>query len=435
MFELNLTPSPGLTKPTGEAPVPGVAPSVFVLFDRQWLNLQTYVTQALQLPRSVAEFSYFYGEFDAPDRDKMAKAASAMTELCFQVSVFGNPAMMRQRLAQESDYLSDSEPPAALYGHIVWAVNQQNAIAELFARACASLRAELAPGRSPDAGLQALREILAGDGGLVADAEGIVARMKVLLHHVERFSRILKDTNAMMANDAGRGLLAIVSKRVSDLEGLAVASRQASAKAYSDWVDFNVEATKSAITANFVKIGISLIGAAVPVPQLPAAITLAVAAMIAGKAAVAGASAAAGLLDKSEALKLSALEQRNAHVRLIEAMYRAEADKLKKMRLYTDLDGIANFTKWGTEGLTQVAADLRAMLSVWEDMAARLRTIAKDATAEDLRRLDPAKLAAGLEASRAKWQEIVSTSDFYIRNSLVEYDTSHPWGKVIVGPD
>jgi hypothetical protein len=433
MFDLNLTPSPGVTRPTGEVAAPGVASAVLVLFNRQWLNLQTYVTQALQLPRSVGEFAYFYGEFDAADRDKMAKAAGAMTELYFQASVFGNPAMMRQRLAQESDYLSDSEPPAALYGHIVWVVNQQSAIAQLFARACDSLRIELTSAGSADAGLQALRETLVGDGGLVADADAIVARMKVLLHHVERFRRILGVANATMTADAGPGLLSVVRQRVAELQGVADAASTASVKAYSDWVDFSVEATNSAITANFVKVGITLVGAAIPMPQFGqvALLSVEVGKMVVGKALVAGATAGAGLLDKSEALRLSALEQRNSHTRLIEAMYRAEADKLRKVRLYSELDGITALTKLGTEGLTQVAADLRTMLGVWEDMAARLRTIAKDATTEGLRSAGAAKLAAGLDTSRARWQETVSAADFFIRNSLVEYDTSQPWGKPI----
>jgi hypothetical protein len=432
MFELDLTPPPGIARSTGEAPAPGIATAVLLLFNRQWLNLQTYVTQALQLPRSAGEFSWFYGEFDIADRDRMAKAANAMAELYYQASVFGNPAMMRQRLAQESGYLTDSEPPAALYGHIVWAVNQQSAIAALFARACDSLRIELASNASAETRLLALREILAGDGGLASDADGVVARMKLLLHQVDRFNRVLGVANATMTADAGPGLISIVGQRVAELQGLADAAAKASAKAYSNWVDFSVQATNSAITANFVKVGISIIGAAVPMPEFGkvAVLSVEVAKMVVGKVLVAGANAGAGLLDRSEELRLSAAEQRTAHGRLIEAMYRAEADKLKKVRLYTDLDGIASSTKLGTEGLTKVAADLRAMLNAWESLAARLRTIARDATAQDLQSVDAAKLVAGLNASRTKWQEIVSAADFFIQNSLVEFNASLPWGKL-----
>ena len=258
MFELNLSPGAGLTKLHGPGPADGPAPSVLVLHDSAWLNLQTYVTQVLQLPRSRAEFSYFYGEFDAADRPRMAKAADAMSELHFQAAVFGDPPMLCARLARESDLLSDSEPPLSLYAHIVWVVGQQSAIAELFAAACdaKSLRAELAPGQNADGGLQALRDVLAGDGGLAAAAEGVAARTRVLLHYVERFNRVLKEASATMAADAGDDVRSVVGKQVAGLQALAETSRKASAKAYSDFVDFTVEATHSAIIANFVQIGI-----------------------------------------------------------------------------------------------------------------------------------------------------------------------------------
>jgi hypothetical protein len=135
------------------------------------------------------------------------------------------------------------------------------------------------------------------------------------------------------------------------------------------------------------------------------------------------------LIDKSAALNLSAAAQRNAHASLMEAMYRAEADTLRKARLFNDLGGIADATKFGTDGLAAVAVNLRAMLNVWEETAKRLRATAEDVTEDDMRSLDQAKIRSSLAASRAGWKEVASTSDFFVLKSPVQYDASTPWGQ------
>ena len=148
-----------------------------------------------------------------------------------------------------------------------------------------------------------------------------------------------------------------------------------------------------------------------------------------------GANSAAGLINKSEALNASATAQRNAHATLMQAMYRAEADTLRKARLYNDLGGIADATKFGTEGLATVAVNLRAMLNVWDETARRLRTMAGAVTEDDVRSLDQAKIASSLEAARTGWKLIASTSDFFVLKSPVQYEASTPWGQTTKQPD
>ena len=111
----SLVPSPGLVV---QNPAGGAAPTLFCLFSQDWITLQTFIAQAMQLPINQGDFGAKYGTF--VDMQAVQDCVAAMKSVQDLSNSFGDPTALVKKLAANPAILQTDTAPDQLYVHIVW---------------------------------------------------------------------------------------------------------------------------------------------------------------------------------------------------------------------------------------------------------------------------------------------------------------------------
>ena len=387
----------------------GKETSKFALFTSDWLNLQTHVTQSLQLPISQGDFVSKYGGLGASedsehlDQKTVDDAVQAMKRLHDEALAFGDPRIIKDRLATDGAYLTQIEPPSEIYGHIIWLADKIQQTAALFGVTFGDLvRYELGSGRTPAQRLVALKEVLLGEGGLVSEAEAMKKRTQRLVQILAQFDGRLRDANDAFVRFAGSDLIARVDKRIGALSVEIQKSQKASDDAYTAWIGYTAAAVASAVIGAIITIAIIVASAG----------TLTLGAGVAG---LATAGVTAGF-------SYAATQSRKLYNDMADEVRKSTEDKRKKTMLAADLRGLNTRINVVQPALGNFRNKLEDMIGVWNDASMKLAYIGNNITVDQLAELPAINQRNKISLGQNRWEAVAKATEDYTQKSLVEYE-------------
>src|ERR1043165_7070472 len=194
-----------LEPPAGAMVAEGSDPPLFVMFTKDWLQLQTYIVQTLQLPITQGDFLAKYGTFS--DQSEVEAVGAAMQAVQGLSTTFGNPTELFQELTNNPAILQSTTPPAQLYTNIVWTAYQIYNAAETFTETLGQFMELLNPNNcgTPTECGQALAEVLTGPGGLQSTAVSATATVNQLVSAMSAFNTSMATPNATIQSYTSNG--------------------------------------------------------------------------------------------------------------------------------------------------------------------------------------------------------------------------------------
>jgi hypothetical protein len=146
---------------------------------------------------------------------------------------------------------------------------------------------------------------------------------------------------------------------------------------------------------------------------------------------IAASSTSAGLLILTAGLMLPvvaavggtlgglAQQQKNRYNGLMKQIAGEEAEKKKKVRLETDLDGFDREIPKVSESMSKFVEKLEEIASVWIDTKLQLEAMATENALDELVNLDFEEQRASIIRAQMEWKEIEETTRQFTENSLV----------------
>lgn len=392
-----LTPSNTLTIINGASPDGRPTPPTrFILFGSQWLKLQTYITQALQLPVNIGDFKEKYGEFsNAAIQGKIDGCINAFKKVNGLSGQFGDPSTLKTKIQRDPAYLQSKAPPAEIYGHVIWLSNQIQNSAGTFKFTFESLSL-LMSSAQPEQRAANLKAVLAGPGGLASTADDMRNKTNDLMKKLLAFDAQLSAANQEIQAYSGgsSSLLADVNQIIGKLKESIDSTQDAADAAYKKWRDYTIAAVVSSVLVMVLSCGL----------LWPVAVGLG-----------AGLGTAAGL----------ARAQYNA---LMDEVASLGIDKKKKSRLATDLTGLNSSVAMVAPAMTEFKTSLESVEGVWTDVGMNLAYIVNNYSVAQLSDLSWIMQTMKILEAQKKWGDIATTTQQFSQNSLVSYDFSSTYG-------
>lgn len=379
----SLIPAPGLVV---ENPAGGNAPPLFCLFTQDWITLQTFIAQTLQLPISTGDFVAKYGQF--ADQQEVQNCVAAMQGVQSLSADFGDPVALMAQLATNPAVLQTDTAPDQLYLHIVWFATKLYQTSRTFNQTLGQLMTVL--NSVPASQLQStLSSILTGPGGLQSSAADMVTLANALVQKLAQFNQKLKPKTDVLSDYTAKSSTFyqdVVNAIGEDAQEVTTYQDEADA-AYKLWRDLTI----SAVTTS---VGLVVLtgGAALPL-----------------------AAVAAGVLGDQ------AKKARDAYDDACAKRDAAAADKQKKMSLQNDLGAFNR-----QMGPVNTAADnflnsLQRVTGVWTNIGSDLDYISKNFTLDKFAGLPAWRDAMMLDSATQDWQTIGDKASEYTANSLVTF--------------
>jgi hypothetical protein len=397
-----VTPSSTLTivngaSPTGQ-PTP---PTRFILFGSQWLQVQTYVTQALQLPINLGAFQEKYGDFSSAEiQGKIEGCINACKTVKGLAGTFGDPSLLKTQIQRNPAYLQSVTPPAEIYAHIVWLANQIQNSASTFQFTFESLNAVLSPSAgTPEQRAANLKLILTGQGGLQSTADDMRTKTNALMTKLLDFdSKIAAANQEIQVYSGSRSaLLGDVNQIIGKLQSDIEKTQAAADEAYKKWRDYTIAAVTTSVGVMILSAGL----------LWPVAVGLG-----------AGLGTAAGL----------ARAQYNS---LMDEVHNLGVDKQKKTRLVTDLTGFNSAIATLAPALGEFKQSLETIEGVWSGIGLNLAYIVNNYSVSQLSDLTWVMQTLKILDAQRKWGDIATTAQQFTQNSLVTYDFGTSFGSKI----
>jgi len=373
-------------------------PPLFCLFTEDWMQLQTFIVQTLQLPITTGDFEAKYGTFT--DEQQVTGCVAAMQAIQGLSTSFGDPTALITQLANDPTILQGPNPPAALYSHIVWYATKLNEAANTFNQTLGSFLEMLNPANcgNPTACLGVLTDLLTGSGGLQSTADDQVAKANALVKALATFNDQLKpsiDTMDTFTSQSGTFYTDVQTAITADISDVA-AYQQAADDAYQSWRSFTIAAVTTSIGLLIVTGGLAW----------PASAVL------------------GGVLgDKAQ-------KARDAYNAALQQVAAAEAEEQKKILLKSDLDAFNTQMKPTDAAADNFLKTLQQVTAIWSGISNNLAFISQNFTVAQLKQLSSAMEALKLHEATVDWQNIAAASQAYTANSLVSYHIQ-PFGAAL----
>jgi hypothetical protein len=371
-------------------------PPLFAMFTQDWLQLQTYIAQALQLPITVDDFTDKYGTFsDSSEVENVVAAMKAVQDLSTQ---FGYPTVLFDEFTNNPAILESTTPPPQLYTNIVWTAYQIYNAASTFNQTYKDFKELLDPsncGSTADCA-QALTDVLTGAGGLQSTAVSATATVNQLISAMSAFNTSMTTPNATIqqytasSSQFYKDAYAAAGQDVQDVTAL---QNDANA-AYKSWQDYTI----SAVT---VSVGITILSAGLLWP----------AGVVAG-----------GVLGHD------AVEARNSYNTFCQERDQAAADVQKKLQLITDLGGLDSVVSSVGTAAANFVSMLEQVAAAWVTIGQDLAYIVNTYTPAQLSQYPWVNQALKCEDATNDWQTIAAAALAYTQNSLVPF-TSQSFGQ------
>jgi hypothetical protein len=363
------------------------SPPLFCLFTQDWITMQTFIAQALQLPITTGNFQEKYGTF--ADEDQVEGCVAAMKAVQGLSADFGDPGALVKELAQNPAILQSPTAPAQLYVHIVWFATKLYQTATTFNQTLGQLLTIL--NSVPPDQLQAtVTQILTGQGGLQSSAVSMVTLANDLISDLAKFIQKLTPATNTMSDYTAKSsqfyqdVVNAVGQDAKDVE----AFQEAADAAFKLWRDLTI----SAITTS---VGVLVLTGGLAWP---------VSAVLGG---VLGDQA-----KKARDAYDNACSQRDA----------AAADEKKKMDLQNDLGAFNKQMAPVNQAAQNFMNDLQKVAGVWTNIGSNLAYIAQNFTPAQFENLPAWRDAMLLDNATQDWQTIAAKADEYTANSLVTYN-------------
>lgn len=386
------TPTATLVPPTGlMTPNPQGASDkpLFALFTSDWLSLQSFIAQAIQLPITQGDFTAKYGAFT--DEDQIKNVVAAMVSIQGLSKQFGDPQTLISKLATDPSILESPTAPDALYTHIVWFADKLYQAANSFNQTLGDFEQLLNPancGTPAECGA-VLKTILTGKGGLQSTATDMVGKCNDLIKALAKFQTELTPSVTTMSKYTSKDSTFIgeVDADIGQDTKDITTYTEAAAKAYKSWEDYTI----AAVT---VSVGLMIISGGMAWPV---------------------AAVAAGVLGHD------AVEAREAYDTAIKNEHKAEKDKAQKILLKHDLLGLNAAMPNANNAAQEFQKTLELVLGVWTNMGTNIAYIADNFSVEKLGDLNWVTQALDLHKATEDWQQIATAAQSYTSNSLVTY--------------
>ena len=362
---------------------------LFCLFTQDWITLQNFIVQTLQLPITQGDFETKYGTF--VDEQEVKNVITAMQGVQGMSVQFGNPLTLITELATNPAILQQPTAPAEIYTHIVWFATKLNQAATSYSQTLGQFMTLLNPANcgTPDQCGAILVEVLTGSGGLQSTAEEMVTLANSLVQVLAQFSLDLNPKVTVMSTYTSQSgtFYQDVQKAITTDDSDVTSFQEAADAAYKLWRDLTI----SAITTS---VGVLVLtgGMAWPV-----------------SAALAG-----GLGD-------AAKKARDAYNDACAQRDAAEADEQKKMQLKVDLGAFNTQMAPVTTAAANFQTTLQQVTGVWSQISNNIAYIATNFTPAQLGSLSWVMQALDLSKATQDWQAIATASQEYTAQSLVTY--------------
>lgn len=378
-------------------PAPGTPP-LFVLFTQDWLDLQSFIATAVQLPVTQGDFEGKYGTF--VDEQEVKNCIAAMQAIQALSTDFGDPTTLIAKLAQNPAILQTEIAPTEIYTHIVWFATKLYQAATTFNQTYAAFMDMLNPkncGTPAECGV-ILAQVLTGPGGLQSTAVDMVDKCNDLVKALAGFNQKLKPSTDELASytSSSSKFYDDVTKAITqDISDVAT-YQEAADTAYKEWKDYTIAACTTSVGLVVLTGGMAWPLAAV----------------------------AAGVLgDKAK-------KARDAYNDACDQVHQAEADEQKKIQLKVDLDGFNKALGPVNEAAEGFMNTLQQVTGVWTNVGTQLDYIATNFTPEQLGSLSFVIQALKLHNATSDWQIIGQAAQQFTANSLVTYHL-HDFGTPI----
>jgi len=393
----SLAPSNPLVTPNDNPP-PGVeAPkNRFILFGSQWLQLQNYITQALQLPINMGDWNEKYGDFS--DKQQVQDCLNAMVNVHDLAKTFGEPATLKEKIAADPNYIFTPTPPDQIYGHIVWLSGQIQNTAGTFSNTFESLREALSEG-TVEQRAEILKTILMGQGGLTSSAEDMQQKTADLMKKLLAFDKEFTAANTTVQEYSGSSssILADANKLIGQLQENISETQAAADEAYKKWRDYTIAAITTSVGLMILTGGLAW----------PIALGLGI------------------------GLGVAAAAEKKAYNNLMDQVAKYHTDMKKKTRLVTDLTGLNSSIADIAPAMNEFKTSLETIEGVWLNIGMDLNYIATNYTVNQLGDLTWVMQTLKVLDAQKKWGDISTTAKDFSANSLVSYNFSTPFGQQI----
>jgi hypothetical protein len=365
-------------------------PPLFCLFTQDWITLQTFIVQTLQLPITKGDFETKYGTFT--DETEVLNVVAAMQAIQALSTQFGDPKALVVELAKDPTILQSPTAPAQIYTHIVWFATKLFLAAQSYNQTLGQFMTLLNPANcgTPAQCGAILTEVLTGPGGLQSTAEEMVTLANALVQALAQFNVTLAPSVTTMSTYTAQSstFYQDVTKAITaDISDVA-SFQQAADDAYKLWRDLTI----SAVTTS---VGVLVLtgGMAWPV-----------------SAALAG-----GLGD-------AAKKARDAYDKACAQRDAASADEQKKIQLKVDLGAFNTQMAPVQSAAVAFQTTLQQVTGVWTQIGVNIGYIATTFTPEQLGSLSWVMQALDLEKATLDWQAIATQAQEYTQQSLVTYN-------------
>ncbi len=364
-------------------------PSTFCMMTTDWLDLQTYIVRALQLPISTGSFTDKYGTF--ADSTEVQNVVTAMQAVQALSTEFGDPTTLMAQLATNPAILDSSTPPAELYTHIIWTALQIYNASQTFNQTLGAFIELLNPancGTKTQCG-QTLAQVLTGDGGLQSTAVAAEATVNGLIQHVATFNGLMTPANTTIQtytttdSQFYKDAVAAAGQDAADV----ITFQQDADAAYKAWKNYTIEAVS-------VSVGIMVISCGLAWPA---------------------AAVAAGVLGHD------AVEARDNYNKYCAERNNSSEDELKKQQLITDLGGLDTAVSSVAQALTNFSDMLAKVAAAWVQISSDLNVIVTKYTPEQLADYSFVNQALGCEHATQDWATIGAAAQAYTSTSLVPF--------------
>jgi hypothetical protein len=359
----------------------------FLLFNSDWLKLQSYIAQSLKLPINTDQFQSLYGEF--ADEAEVEGCVAAMKAVAALSSQMGDPSILQKSIASNPSYVSGPTPPNEIYAHCIWLAGQISNTASSFQLTYSSLSQIFTGNQKADAAT--LRELLTGAGGLASQAQTMLGYTKDLQKKLSDFEASYTPVQNTILTYCGNEskILNDAQSAISTDQSQIDSLQKAADNAHKLWEDYTISATTTSVGVMILSCGL----------LWPVAV---------GLGAGLGAAAAHEMSVYNDLMGQIATEN---------------TDLQKKNRLVIDLNGFNGSLGNVQACLKNFANDLATIEGVWLTQNQQLTNIANldDAT---LGQYSLVVQKIDLLNAQSQWQTIANNTSKFTTNCLVNYLTT-----------
>jgi hypothetical protein len=396
MADPSISPAPGLTKPAD--PNSGQK-TQFALFSDSWLELQSYVGAAIDLPITQGSFEDKYGTIGSSQTildciDAMKSVQAASTE-------FGNPKTLRAALIQNPNLLATPTPPVEIYTHTVWLGQRVHETAGKITSGYQSVLDGL-QGLPPKEQVDNLKAYLFDQTlGPIPLSKQMSDEAGVLIVKLGKFEQKMNEYNEKLQAFTNSSSTMIkdldttiggIAQKIKDLEK----SRD---EAYQAWKDFTIAAVTTSV-------GCFLIGAVL------APFTGGVSLLVGGVAAIA---TGVGLGVKAAQCRA----QYNEYCTLID---QEGVELQKKQRLRGDLGDFNTQMQRVGPAMGKFLKSLQTVEGVWVSMNTDMLAISNSITPDNVGSI-PFLVKSKAQYAIDSWKAVDDSAKQFTVESLVDYQS------------